>query len=553
MSDPEESGPFEGKRSMLASIGARRRWFIREPPEPVAAVDDSSEPEDSDEPFAHGMLGSLASHAGPVPAEEPRRASRLALGGTKASTEDRAPGAGTVDSGEDEDSDELFAHGMLGSLASHSGPVPAAEPRRASRLALGRTGASTEDPAPAARTDGSGEDQDSDEPFAHGMLGSLASQSGSAHAEEPRRASFLALGGTDASTEDPEPAVLPLTAHSTLGELAGLEEHATGAFPIERAILISLCAHLLLVILLIVVPARTPATEGNLIDALAAAMQPPKDESPIPINFHDLPGAPRENPKRSPLSDADRRASGGDPARPKADTPFVPRAPGITGLAPGPRARRSPGGEAQAQARARQAPDREQAERRAALEKAEPSNERKASEFPADMRPSLSNGPQEVTKLAGLDAAIREAARGTIGGEGGAPVPNEDGGFVDVGGVSFETSWYDWGPYAAEMLRRIKLHWRISRDLLLLQQNGSTQIAFSIMADGSVADVRVQRPSGIPPYTHAAMQAILESDPFRPLPKDLLRLVPGKDRERIVIHFIYFPTQDELNGHRDGN
>ncbi len=169
------------------------------------------------------------------------------------------------------------------------------------------------------------------------------------------------------------------------------------------------------------------------------------------------------------------------------------------------------------------------------------------------MRPSLSNGPQEVTKLAGLDAAIREAARGTIGGEGGATVPNDDGGFVDVGGVSFETSWYDWGPYAAEMLRRIKLHWRISRDLLLLQQNGSTQIAFSIMADGSVADVRVQRPSGIPPYTHAAMQAILESDPFRPLPKDLLRLVPGKDRERIVIHFIYFPTQDELNGHRDGN
>ena len=120
---------------------------------------------------------------------------------------------------------------------------------------------------------------------------------------------------------------------------------------------------------------------------------------------------------------------------------------------------------------------------------------------------------------------------------------NEDGGFVDVGGVSFETSWYDWGPYAAEMLRRIKLHWRISRDLLILQQNGTTQIAFSIMNDGSVADVRIQRPSTIPPYTHAAMQAILESDPFRPLPKDLLRLVPGKDRERIVINFIYFPTR----------
>jgi TonB family protein len=173
------------------------------------------------------------------------------------------------------------------------------------------------------------------------------------------------------------------------------------------------------------------------------------------------------------------------------------------------------------------------------------------------MRPQLGNGPREVTKLAGLDAAIRDAARGTVrgqagGGEDGAPISNEDGGFVDMGGVSFETSWYDWGPYAAEMLRRIKLHWKISRDLIILQQHGTVQVAFSIMTDGSVADVRILRPSAIPPYTHAAMKAILESDPFRPLPKDLLKLVPGKDRERIVIHFIYFPTPEELDGRPEG-
>jgi hypothetical protein len=78
------------------------------------------------------------------------------------------------------------------------------------------------------------------------------------------------------------------------------------------------------------------------------------------------------------------------------------------------------------------------------------------------------------------------------------------------------------------------------------------RIAFAIMADGSVADVKILSPSNIPPYTHAAMKAIVESDPFRPLPKDLLRLVPGKDRERIVIHFIYFPTQEELDGRDDG-
>ena len=517
---------------MLASVGARRRWFFRE----------EAEPAPSDEPIVHSMLGSLASRSHESPAD----------GNTPARGESAA-------------SDEPIVHSMLGSLASRShespadektpardGPAASYEPIVHSMLGLDPSAGGPPEWFARVGVSGRDESEDRDEPI-RGAFDPLAGDAEPGPSEEPeqRFLPFVDSAVTARTRKPSASAVKPAIVHSTLAELAGLEHHASRAFPIERAILISLCAHLLIVILLIVVPARTPASQPNLIDALAAAMTPPKDESPIPINFKDLPGAPRENPKRSVLSDADRRAGGGDPARPKADTPFVPRAPGIEGLAPGPRAPRVPGAPAQAQARPAQAQPRREAEQRAALETSDPSAQRKASEFPTDMRPSLSNGPREVTKLAGLDAAIREAARGTVGGEGGAPMANEEGGFVDVGGVSFETSWYDWGPYAAEMLRRIKLHWRISRDLLILQQNGTTQIAFSIMADGSVADVRIQRPSTVPPYTHAAMQAIIESDPFRPLPKDLLRLVPGKDRERIVINFIYFPTEEELNGRRE--
>ncbi len=511
---------------MLASVGARRRWFFRE----------EAEPAPSDEPIVHSMLGALASRSHESPAD----------GKTPARDESAA-------------SDEPIVHSMLGALASRShespadGKTPARDESAASDepIVHSMLGLVASRGHAEAGVSGPDEPEDSDEPIVHGVFGSLASEAAPSPDAEPEQRSLPFLDSGVFARRRSEPSVKPAIVHSTLAELAGLEHHASRAFPIERAILISLCAHLLIVILLIVVPARSPASEPNLIDALAAAMTPPKDDSPIPIDFRDLPGAPRENPKRSVLSDADRRAGGGDPARPKADTPFVPRAPGIEGLAPGPRQPRVPGGEAQAKARPGQAQPRPEAEQRAALETSDPSAERKTSEFPADMRPSLSNGPREVTKLAGLDAAIREAARGTVGGEGGAPMANEEGGFVDVGGVSFETSWYDWGPYAAEMLRRIKLHWRISRDLLILQQNGTTQIAFSIMTDGSVADVRIQRPSTVPPYTHAAMQAIIESDPFRPLPKDLLRLVPGKDRERIVINFIYFPTEEELNGRRE--
>jgi TonB family protein len=354
-------------------------------------------------------------------------------------------------------------------------------------------------------------------------------------------------------------APVPFTQHSTIAELAGLEEHVSRAFPIERAILISIAAHLLFVVLMLVAPGRSSAPQGNLIDLMAAAMQTPKDDTPIPAYFTEAPGAPRPNPNRSPLSDADRRAGGGDPAKPKADSPYVPRSRGIEGLAPGPRAPRIAGGAAAPKSAPRNPAEASAgAESRAALQTKDPSAESKPSEFPADMRPQLGGEPKEVVRLTRnqLDEAIRDAARGTVGsmgGEGGAPISNEDGGFVDVGGVSFETSWYDWGPYAAEMLRRIKLHWKISRDLILLQQRGTVQVAFSIMADGSVTDVKILRPSTIPPYTHAAMKAILESDPFRPLPKDLLKLVPGKDRERIVIHFIYFPTPEELDGRADGS
>ncbi len=305
---------------MLASVGARRRWFFREEAEPAA----------SDEPIVHSMLGSLASrsHASPADGKLPARDESAA-------------------------SDDPIVHSMLGSLASRShaspadGRVPARDESAASDEPIVHSmlgllaGRSHESPAEAG-VSGRDEPEDSNEPI-RGLFGSLASAAVPRpdEAEEPEQRSFPFVDSGVAARKRSDSSVKPLIVHSTLAELAGLEHHASRAFPIERAILISLCAHLLIVILLIVVPARSPSTETNLIDALAAAMTPPKDESPIPINFRDLPGAPRENPKRSTLSDADRRAGGGDPARPKADTPFVPRAPGIAGLAPGPA--RSPG------------------------------------------------------------------------------------------------------------------------------------------------------------------------------------------------------------------
>jgi TonB family protein len=150
--------------------------------------------------------------------------------------------------------------------------------------------------------------------------------------------------------------------------------------------------------------------------------------------------------------------------------------------------------------------------------------------------------------LNGLDSAIRDAAKAVGGtGQNGGGFPNPDGGFVDSGPLSFDTKWYDWGPYAEEMVRRIKLHWDIP-ELARLGWKGRLTIRFFIMADGRVEAAHVVSQSGIPPFDFAALQAILKSNPFRPLPKDLLAQVPGKDREGITVTFFYNMRPEDEKG-----
>jgi TonB family protein len=365
----------------------------------------------------------------------------------------------------------------------------------------------------------------------HSMLGSLASRAPETVEVGPESdsRSLLALRGAAAipvakrKAEEPRPLVFGKTGlHSTVGEMAGLEEHHDSPFPIERFILVSLLFHVLLVVVLLIAPTRIPVnSKGDLLAALVP--QEPKDDTPIPVIFTDAPGQPRPNPKRSPLSDADRRASGGDPSRPRAESPYAPPSNGIAGLAPGPKGRRSP-------PVAPSRPGTAAAQERSAAP--QQNAEQKPSEFP-NMQPPRQTGPKETTRLAGLDSAIREAARGAVGGEGGAPQGDPEGGFVDSGPISFDTTWYDWGPYAAEMVRRIKLHWDVP-ELARLGWKGSLTVRFYILADGTVADAKILRGSGIPPFDFAAFQAIVKSSPFRPLPKDL-----NSTREGVTVTFFY--------------
>jgi TonB family protein len=325
-----------------------------------------------------------------------------------------------------------------------------------------------------------------------------------------------------------------------------VEHRAEPAFPVERAVFASLVAHALLLVLLLWAPAAKHDPRKGLLAALVPPQ--PSAEDKVPIIFREAPGPARENPKKSDLSDADRRAGGGDPAKPKAQSPFVPERPGKQGLRPGPARPPSPPpvpppGQAVRQAEAGRGP--------AAPSPGEgktPESEARDPQPFAVPRSSSGNTSQEpggrsAPTLQGLNQAIRDAARGVGGGgEQGSGFPNPGGGFVDSGPLSFDTTWYDWGPYAAEMIRRIKLHWDVP-DLARFGWKGKVTVRFFILADGRVDGATILSRSGVPPFDYAAFQAILTSSPFRPLPKDL-----GSEREGVTVTFFYNIRPGESEG-----
>jgi TonB family protein len=304
-------------------------------------------------------------------------------------------------------------------------------------------------------------------------------------------------------------------------------------FPVERAVLLSIVAHVVFLILLVSTPA-TFAPKHPERGLLAAFMPKESDREKIPIVFRSAPGPSRPNPRPSEFSDAERRAGGGDRSKPRSSTPFIEPRPGVEGLQPGRRGREAP--PQSAQLRGLEIPRRgesstgDTAKERPAI--FGPAGEKPDSTVAAgsEARPGVTGG-----KLSSLDEAIREAARNTAaaGGQEGGGFPNPEGGFVDSGPLSFDTTWYDWGPYADEMVRRIKLHWEIP-ELARLGWKGKLTIRFFILADGRVADAKIIRGSGIPPFDFAALQAILKSSPFRPLPSDL-----GSAREGVTVTFFY--------------
>ena len=293
---------------------------------------------------------------------------------------------------------------------------------------------------------------------------------------------------------------------------------------LRLALEISLLLHLMLALFL----PQTYTLAANLIPRPAATAAPtsPADE-PIRFELVDLPSQREEEPSRAavPRSDLSRRAHGGEGA------PDV--RPGMTGTTPDLRLSVP----SAAPPTRREAP----ADRQAAEPGADGGEQRQAEADPTGavlMEPS-----QQDTRPA---PALKGLTQLRDGGADVGAVPDRRGGRVDLGPLSFDTQWYDWGPYAAEMLRRIRYHWRIP-EIAMLGVAGVTRVHFFIDRNGAVSGLEILMDAQHPPMTFAARDAILDASPLPPLPADL-----GSEREGVTITFYYNTRPPDDTGDDSG-
>lgn len=297
----------------------------------------------------------------------------------------------------------------------------------------------------------------------------------------------------------------------------------------ERAFAVSIILHLLLVLALVTIkfPERRAEEQTDPLGLLTLLKGEPPGPT-IPIQMYPAPGPKAAQPGPRPLpSDANRQAHGGDPNRPVQPLPKAYPQAGIRDLdagKPGPPsapAPRPPQGTSTGEE------NRSLRDLAAGGALSDPPT----PEERANARRLRGLPPLDLGSISAQDAS-RAARKDGQGGEGGGGYESE-GGFVDSGPLSFDTVGYDWGAYAAEMIRKIKRNWDVPA-LARYGVKGRLTIRFFILKDGRVEAERILSGSGVPPFDNAAFLAIAHASPFRPLPSDL-----GKEREGVTVTFFY--------------
>jgi len=137
---------------------------------------------------------------------------------------------------------------------------------------------------------------------------------------------------------------------------------------------------------------------------------------------------------------------------------------------------------------------------------------------PSKVRPKKPESGLIGRDAASADSARLKAATATpglgLGGAGGSPFDGD-----------FEYSYY-----VQQMFGRVFQNWQ----RVPVKGTTFTIIRFTILKDGRVDDVQVEKSSGVPQLDRAALRAVYLSDPLPPLPQSYPR-----DRVGVHLRFEY--------------
>ena len=294
---------------------------------------------------------------------------------------------------------------------------------------------------------------------------------------------------------------------------------------VSFAVIVSFFFHAALLILFMTV--RPPAQQLKPNVPIARYVELIKQN---PKEFLEAPGPAVDSaPLTAPYSDANRRAS---MPTPTGDQPTL--RPGSGEGMYRPPMTSNPG---QAQ---------QQPQQQVAAQRQRPEQPAEASAVSGEPTPGSSRiAPlrTEASMTGGgpvnWRSAIKEAGQiASIAGEQGIDLSGVTGGeqgSAEAGPLSFETQWYDWGPYARQMVSKIRVNWFANMPMLIRTgMKGVVTVRFTIQRDGRITDITTLQTSSAPPYDFAARKAIELSSPLAPLPKDFPNAF-----ERVTCMFYY--------------
>ncbi len=126
--------------------------------------------------------------------------------------------------------------------------------------------------------------------------------------------------------------------------------------------------------------------------------------------------------------------------------------------------------------------------------------------------PSAEPAPIMSAGSSGSDT-LRKSSRYSIGGGyPGNPSPGNPGGSPGVDAIKEP----DFGPYMRELQRRIKRRWNPPRG----NESKRVVLLFKVSKDGRLLSLKIHTNSGNQESNNAALQAVKEAAPFRPLPPE---------------------------------